>query len=585
MKLFFNVRVQRNGGQIALGTAIFFLMISSTIVLGVAAPVYKEVKNVNQFRGTRESYYLSEALNEDLTYRVKNARMIPASPTLVLNGNTATGTVSAIGGDREIITTGDRQDSLRRIRTLLIQSPTGVSFNYGTQSGNGGFSLGNNAGVVGNVYANGSVSGSNGSYITGTVVAANSLVLVTDQDNSSPSTPPNSIVFGNANGTQDIAQSFQSATTSPLNKIQLYIKKTSTPSNATVNIVTDSGGAPSSNVLSTGTLSASSVTTSYGWVDVTVSPNIELTEGETYWIIVDASTNSTRYYTVGANSAYTFGTAKIGQYESTWDNTSPSGLDAYFKLYLGGLTATISGVTIGTGTTGDAWAHTVDDSTVRGSLYCQTGSGNNKSCDTSRPDPTPTALPISDDLIASWKSDAALNTIYGNYTVSGASTLGPQTITGDLTIDGILTLSGTLYVQGNILLSNGASVNLSSSFGSESGVLVTDGRVTISNNATFAGSGQAGSYMLVVTTSDCPISASCGGSNAIDVSNNAGTVILNAQKGTVHVSNNAGAKEITAYRVELDNNSTVTYESGLANVNFTSGPGGGYDIGSWQEIR
>jgi hypothetical protein len=78
---------------------------------------------------------------------------------------------------------------------------------------------------------------------------------------------------------------------------------------------------------------------------------------------------------------------------------------------------------------------------------------------------------------------------------------------------------------------------------------------------------------------------SCGGANAIDIANNAGTVILNAQNGYVRFSNNAGAKEATGYKIILDNNAYITYDSGLANVNFSSGPSGGWNIISWKEVE
>src|SRR6185436_1775752 len=78
------------------------------------------------------------------------------------------------------------------------------------------------------------------------------------------------ITFGNASATEDLAQSFKISSSTALNNIQFYIKKVSTPSNATIRIVADNAGTPSTEVLMTGTLSASVVTTSFGWVTVTM---------------------------------------------------------------------------------------------------------------------------------------------------------------------------------------------------------------------------------------------------------------------------------------------------------------------------
>lgn len=71
----------------------------------------------------------------------------------------------------------------------------------------------------------------------------------------------------------------------------------------------------------------------------------------------------------------------------------------------------------------------------------------------------------------------------------------------------------------------------------------------------------------------------------ITVDNNALGVIYYAPQGRIRFSNNAGAKEATAYGITLDNNAVITYESGLANARFTSGPGGSFSVKSWREIE
>jgi len=51
------------------------------------------------------------------------------------------------------------------------------------------------------------------------------------------------------------------------------------------------------------------------------------------------------------------------------------------------------------------------------------------------------------------------------------------------------------------------------------------------------------------------------------------------------MENNAILKEVSAYKIHLKNNAEVVYETGLANVLFSSGPGGGFEIKSWMEIE
>ncbi|MBI3632750.1 MAG: hypothetical protein HY226_00505 [Candidatus Vogelbacteria bacterium] len=248
----------------------------------------------------------------------------------------------------------------------------------------------------------------------------------------------------------------------------------------------------------------------------------------------------------------------------------------------------IDNVVVGASGVGDATAYNVTNSTVAGNLYCHTGSGNNKSCNSSKVIPDPVSMPVSDLDITRWKNDAAAGgTLNGDYTATSSISLGPKKIVGNLVIDGkkVLTMTGAIWVTGSITMNNGASTTLPSTYDSNSGILIADGNILISNNSSFSGSGQTGSYIMAITTSDCPTSASCNGSYAIDVSNNAGAVILNAQKGTVHMNNNAMLKEVVGNKVVFDNGSVVNYDSGLANENFSSGPSGGWNINSWQETQ
>lgn len=577
---------QNNKGQVMLAAVLFIVLAALAVMGGTVTPVLRDRDSVRAGGEGKQSFYLAEAGVEDVAYRLKNGLGVSSSETITV-GNTVANTIIAdtLGG-KTITAVGDLNNLIRRVGASL-KTGDGISFAYAVQVGQGGFIMSNSSGVIGNIYSQGDVVGSNGAYVTGSVYAANGASLALDQANVA--TPPtNDITFGNANGTQDFAQSFQVSATAPLAKVKVYLKKVSTPGNLTIRLTSDNGGKPNSSSLDSVSLSASQVTANYDWLEIVFPGEKVLIPGNTYWLVLDGTTNSAKHYLVGGNTSYSNGLGKIGQYGGTWSNTSPSGLDGLFEIYLGGSNSTISGVVVGTAGVGEAWAHTVNNSTVAGNLYCVNGSGNNKACVNRGADPSPQPFPVSDGNIADWKADAAAGTtINGNYTVyDEEDELGPAVITGNLTISNgaVLTLTGTVYVQGNINVSNNAVVKLASGYGANGGILVTDGRISLSNNGTFSGSGQTGSYLLVVTTSSCPDAAGCAG-NAIDVSNNAGTVILNAQKGTISFANNSGTKEATANKIILSNNATVTYDSGLANYNFLSGPTGGFDITGWGETQ
>ena len=251
--------------------------------------------------------------------------------------------------------------------------------------------------------------------------------------------------------------------------------------------------------------------------------------------------------------------------------------------------SSVDKIVIGSAGVGDAWANIITNSTITGNLYCQIGNNNNKICNTSQADPNPQPFPITDDIINNWKAVAEIGgTISGNYTPSGSSSsLGPKKITGNLNLPNghKLTLNGIVWVEGNINISNNAEIHLASSFGSNGGILLADGYIDLSNNIEFFGSGTNGSYILVITTSDCPTSSYCNDYDAITMGNNSEIVVLNAQNGKINLKNNAGANSETADKIFLNSNATVTYQTGLANSNFITGPSGAWKIDTWEEIE
>ena len=254
-----------------------------------------------------------------------------------------------------------------------------------------------------------------------------------------------------------------------------------------------------------------------------------------------------------------------------------------------GSSGAIKKVGIGTGSAGDAWANTVQNTTVAGALYCTSGTGNNKACDTSRGDAPPVAMPVTDEQIAAWKAVAeAGGVISGNVSPSGTLTIGPKKINGNLTLNNndVLILTGAVWVTGTITTNNHTNINLGSAYGSDDGILITDKYASISNDTTFNQGGIDDSFIILVATSDCPTTtAICGGNNAISVQNNAGAVILYAPYGTLSLSNNASLSSAAAYKINLSNNANIVYDFGVVDSNFVSGPSGGWNMQSLQEIE
>lgn len=577
-------KIKNEKGMALLIVVIFFVLISVVILFSVAGPAINENDVASNNIKSRQSYFFNEGAVEDVVYRIMNNMQVSSSETLTgLNGD-STVSLTTTANQKQLYAVGDVL-GINRALSVIVKAGTGVAFNYGIQTGQGGISMGSNAGVNGNVYTNGPITGASNAFITGTAVAADGDSATADQSYGVGLTPTQNTTFGNASSTADMAQSFVLVANNPLSKVRLYVRKVGSPASPTVTIRTNNTNKPSTTVLATGTLLNSSVSTTYGWVDVTFSTMPQLSAGTTYWLTVDmSSASASNYYQFGGIvSGYASGNALVGSVGGTW-YSSPSqiasGTDAFFEVYTGGLQGSISGVTIGSGGVGDAWANTVTSSTIAGALYCKTGSSNNKSCNTSRDNPVPQAMPVSDSNIAEWK-DAALagGTTTGNVTISSNQTLGPRKIVGNLTVSNskILTLSGVLWVTGNITVDNNAIIKLSSAYGSSSGMIIADGSISISNNGNMQGSGTTGSYMMAVSTSTS--------GSAISLSNNSTSALLVAPYGTASLSNNAGAKEVTAYRISLSNNAVVTYDSGIANTSFSTGPSGAWTIWSWDEAE
>ncbi|HEY5601240.1 MAG TPA: hypothetical protein VIK81_04110 [Patescibacteria group bacterium] len=473
------------------------------------------------------------------------------------------------------------QKRRKKITVRARLSSTNVSFLYGVQVGAGGLTMANNTTITGNVYSNGSIRGANNdSVITGDVFVAVGTGSNPDQENLNQTSGLN---IGDLSSRTDAAQSFKVSSANIITKIALYIRKENNPSNATIRIVEDDGtGKPKTSGLTSGTLDASSVTGSFGWVEVTFSSNPALDPEKTYWLVIDIGvTNSSRYFIWGQSddANYPNGT---GKYTSDWSSGSAlwsdTNMDFNFKAWIGNNINILDGMSVG----GNAHANTISNSTITRDAFFQTIINSTAAnYFPGSTDPPPEALPISDGQINDWKTTANDGGVHnGDYTTC-ISSIGPLRITGDLNLTNscVLTLTGTIYVEGSIILGNNVIIQLDPGYGADSGVLVTDGVVNIPNGVQVNGSGQPTSFLLLLTTSGSFSPA------AITINNIAGgTGLIYASNGLIDVFNNNGFKEITGFALNLHNNSGVTYDFGLANSSFTSGPGGGWQVQekTWQ---
>lgn len=258
----------------------------------------------------------------------------------------------------------------------------------------------------------------------------------------------------------------------------------------------------------------------------------------------------------------------------------------------------ISGITA----TGTAYAYTIKDSNVGGDAYYQV-IVNTTVGGTQHPGSTNQAdfpLPISDTAISVWEEEAVAGGVISSpcpYNITTNRTLGPVKITCDVQVSGnpTVTLNGPVWVTGNISFANTPIIKAGASMGAKSVVVIADNpsnritssQITLTNSALFQGSGQIGSYVLLLSQNNAAeLGAGKGENTAIDVNNSAGgALLLYAGHGEVMIQNNVSLKEVTAYRVYAKNTAKVIYETGLASLLFSSGPSGSWTVKGWAENR
>lgn len=562
----------------------FVLTVMSILFILTTAAL--ELVHVEGF-STNKSYVSRQALNLAESGVEHAIRELNANPSYPGEANTPLGNgvfsiiVSGNGTTRTIEATGSVPNSTNPIATKTVKTEAAldadkVEFFYGIQVDGGGVSMANSSTINGNVYSNGNITGTNGSRITGDASIGGG---ISDSPSFEWGTNDTDQFFATASTNRDIAQSFTATSTNPLIQISVFLGKVGNPtSNLTVRITTDVGGRPNTTSLATSIISYSSVGLTPSWVDTTFTAPPNLTNNTKYWIVLDYNANSTTNYWNWRKDSSDGYANNTGKYSSNWTSGSWTnvGGDLNFRLWLGGTLTKIEGMTIGSSTSGVARANQFINTNVHGSdcpnQYCIEES------------PAVEALPISDGVITDWKNDAATGGTYsGDYNLSGTQTasLGPKKIAGNLNLtnSAVLTVTGTLWVTGNINISNSARVQLDAGYGTNSGIVLADGTITVANSTTFAGAG-VGSYVLMLSTRDAKAQTS------IFVSNSSTGVIYYTAKSWIEFGNSATAKEATAWGITLHNSATVTYETGLANINFTSGPGAGWALkkGSWREV-
>ena len=584
-----------SGGFAVLFALTVVLAVTLMVVSGLSLLTISEQKIAANAVKSAQAYYTAEAGVEDTLYRIIKNKNYQATNSLAVGSGNALISIAEAGNQKTIRVDGEQNNRFRNLQVKLKTDTDNISFHYGAQADRGGLQIQPNAKVIGNVYSNGSIRGQgSNSQITGDAWVAGGVAPDPDQQ----WTVQNSdFPFGLKVGPTDYldtAQSFIPATSTVLNKVSFYLKKVGDPPDQTVRILTDNGGKPSQNSLSSGTLKSSKITSDYSWSDISFDPPPNLTAGQTYWIMIDVSRDNNNYWIWGKDSSdgYLFGT---GKYTKDWTQssavwTSVSG-DLNFKTWMGGIITYIDNTWIGV----NAHANTITNSNIGQDAYYQyienTTVGKTKY--PGSPDPSTKDLPISYAQIQKWEAAAeAGGIIEGNHTPPNGSSLGPIKINGNLTFPsgGTVTIEGPVWATGKIIAENNVIIKLKQGLTSGYSIIADNpsdqdnfGQIKFNNNVITQDGSGGGKLLFIATNKSLSLD-----DPAIWLYNNvnkdlAQSIIFSLQ-GLIKVENNAKFVEITGYAIYLANNSEIVYEQGLINSSFSSGPSGGWSIEIWQEV-
>lgn len=159
-------------------------------------------------------------------------------------------------------------------------------------------------------------------------------------------------------------------------------------------------------------------------------------------------------------------------------------------------------------------------------------------------------------------------------TVDSGSSIGPRKYNGNLIIrtNNQILLNGPINVTGDLSLQLGNTVvKLNDSFGSNGTAIVVGGKVILTQGGNFAPTdANPKGYIIVASESTA--------SDAVTISQSGATAVFYALNGGGQLSQTASVVSLVAKNLSLSQSATLTYDTGLAGANFTTGPGGSWVI-------
>jgi len=337
-------RQRRQKGQIVVIGLVFFAMMilfSAAILVYVSTYLKSESQNIAKVQALQ----LAEAGIDKAAYELNRNSSYTGESNTALGNGSFTVTISPIDSEHKRVTSvgtapfSGGHTTTRTVKATLAINHTVISFRYGIQSGNGGFSLDNSSTITGNAFSSGPVVGLNKNYIYGDVVSAGpggtiygihatGNVFSHSIGKSSPDTTIDkdayysTITNTTVTGTKHPGSPDQSPVALPISDAQIQEWETYAAAGGTLNTCDSNGDYSISGDMSLGPKKIACnlvIKTSHGILNVTgplwVTGDITVQTGST--IQMDSSLGSQNVAIIADNPANTTGSGIINTQQSS----------------------------------------------------------------------------------------------------------------------------------------------------------------------------------------------------------------------------------------------------------------------------
>lgn len=160
-------------------------------------------------------------------------------------------------------------------------------------------------------------------------------------------------------------------------------------------------------------------------------------------------------------------------------------------------------------------------------------------------------------------------------TISSDTQIGTNKYQGNLVItnNAVVTLNGPIWITGNFSMSQGGTtLKLNNSFGSIGTMIIVDGTVNLTQGGQLSPTNaNPKGYILLATTNSTA-------DPVMSISQSGATALFYALEGNAELSQSAHVVSLIANELTLSQSATLDYDQGLANSQFSAGPGGSWGV-------